>query len=707
MKNFSQDELRKSLATEAFVEENSFMLLREISNYVNNPDTEDLGREFVLRALEKRQCFGNLQEVIDSLTRQVGLFPYLEPNNLSFRDLLALELHRPPSMDETFVFHRAQAEVYRRLMDGENVVLSAPTSFGKSKIIDAIIASGNHKNIALIVPTIALIDETRIRVSAFSDSYKIISQLSQKTENKNIFVFTAERLNGYENLPKIDFFVIDEFYKIGALNDDEPRTVSLNQAFYKLFKGGGQFYMLGPNIRQIPDGLQAKFRCFFYSTNFSTVVSEVIRVNKGQDDLERLIYLAKDIDDQTLIFCKSPNRVNEVAKALIKNKVCERVGELDDAFNWMADKFHKDWIFPNALSHGVGMHHGRLPRSLSQFAVRCFNRGQLKFLVCTSTLIEGVNTKAKNIIIFDDTINKKKYDFFTFNNIRGRSGRMFQHFVGKVYLFNEPPQEELPFVDFPLFTQGSNTPESLLIQLDDVDLKESSKNRLGDVLHQNILPLDIIRQNSTLDPRKQVELAELLAIMPKADAQKLLWKGIPSWDQLLFTCDVIWKYIYSGSGKSGVFSSQQLSYKSFALMRNPDIKSRIEVELQPGKYAAKNIDEAVERVFEFDRNWAGFELPRLLMALSRIQHHIFDRRFHAVGDYSVFATKLETLFRNSISIALEEFGLPIQLSEKIRKLVSLGEEIDGAIRIIKNLDVERLKLDSFEKQLLLEIQGHI
>ncbi len=707
MKKFSPDELRKSLAIEAFVEENSFMLLQAISHYVNDPDTEDLGREFVLRALERRQCFGNLQEVLDSLTRQVGLFPYLEPENLSFRDLLALELHRPPSMDETFVFHRAQAEVFRRLMDGENVVLSAPTSFGKSKIIDAIIASGKYDNIALIVPTIALIDETRIRVSAFSDDYKIVSQLSQQPENKNIFVFTAERINGYQNLPVIDFFVIDEFYKIGALKDDEPRTVSLNQAFYRLYKGGGQFYMLGPNIREIPDGLEAKFRCFFYSTNFATVVSEVIKVNKGKDALERLIYLAKDIEDQTLIFCKSPARVNEITRALIENNVCEHVAELDEAFDWMADEFHEDWVFPNALTHGIGMHHGRLPRSLSQFAVRCFNRGQLKFLVCTSTLIEGVNTKAKNIIIFDDTIAKKKYDFFTFNNIRGRSGRMFQHFVGKVYLFNEPPQEELPFVDFPLFTQGSNTPESLLIQLDEVDLKETSKNRLGDVLNQNILPLDIIRQNSTIDPRRQVELAEFLATMPKAEAQKLLWTAIPNWEQLLCTCEVIWKYILSGGGKSGVFSFSQLAYKSRALMQNPDIKNRINIELQPGQYAAKSVDEAVERVFEFDRNWAGFELPRLLMALSRIQNYIFDRRLNAVGDYSVFATKLETLFRNSISIALEEFGLPIQLSEKIRKLVHLGDEIDGAIQILKNIDVEGLKLKPFEKQLLFEIQGHI
>ncbi len=269
----TEKELRESLSTEAYIEENAFQLLHEISCYVNEPVLEELGREFVLRALEKRDSFRNYWGILDSLTRQVGLFPYLEPTDLSFRDLIAYELHRPPSMEESFVFHRAQAEIYRRLIEGENVILSAPTSFGKSRIIDAVIATERYKNIAVIVPTIALIDETRIRLSSFSEKYKVITQLNQKPIGNNIFIFTPERVNGYESLPSIDFFVIDEFYKIGALNEDETRTVALNQAFYRLFKGEGQFYLLGPNIKQIPDGLEKNFRCFFYSTTFSTVVT--------------------------------------------------------------------------------------------------------------------------------------------------------------------------------------------------------------------------------------------------------------------------------------------------------------------------------------------------------------------------------------------------------------------------------------------------
>jgi len=322
-------------------------------------------------------------------------------------------------MEETFVFHRAQAEVYRRLVDGENVILSAPTSFGKSRIIDAVIAKEGHANIAVVVPTIALIDETRRRFSVFSDRYKIVTQITQKPSDRNLFVFTAERINAYENLPGIDFFVIDEFYKIGSMSEDETRTIALNQAFYKLHKGGGQFYLLGPNIRQIPEGLEDKFHCFFYSTNFSTVVSEIIPVYESKNEMEQLIDLAKEIDGQTLIFCRSPKRVNDVSRALVENTVSLQQATLGAASKWISENFHPEWIFQKALTAGIGMHHGRLPRSLAQYSVRCFNEGRLKFLVCTSTLIEGVNTKAKNVIIFDNVIGRKKYDYFTFNNIRG------------------------------------------------------------------------------------------------------------------------------------------------------------------------------------------------------------------------------------------------------------------------------------------------
>jgi len=152
------------------------------------------------------------------------------------------------------------------------------------------------------------------------------------------------------------------------------------------------------------------------------------------------------------------------------------------------------------------MHHGKLPRSLAQFAVRAFNEDQLRVLVCTSTLIEGVNTKAKNVIIFDNKVARRKFDYFTYNNIIGRSGRMFQHFVGRVFMFHEPRADELPFVDVPVLSQPDDVPESLLVQMDDADLSQRSRDRLSDISEHDSLDTAIIRQSRGIDPRAQIGL---------------------------------------------------------------------------------------------------------------------------------------------------------------------------------------------------------
>jgi replicative superfamily II helicase len=123
--------------------------------------------------------------------------------------------------------------------------------------------------------------------------------------------------------------------------------------------------------------------------------------------------------------------------------------------------YHAQWHVTKGLRNGIGGHHARIPRAIAQYIVRAFNSDKLRFLVCTSTLIEGVNIKARNVIILDNKINKSPIDFFTFNNIRGRSGRMGTgHFIGHVYIFHDPPEDNLPLIDLPAFTQTDDTPES-------------------------------------------------------------------------------------------------------------------------------------------------------------------------------------------------------------------------------------------------------
>src|SRR5687767_6411555 len=127
-------ELRTALSLKEELQLNGFAILRSIATLVNSGSDID-AREMILRALERREEFHDMEPILDALVREVGLFPYLDEANLSLSDQIAYEFHKPLNLEDEIVFHRQQSEIYRRLMEGESVILSAPTSFGKSRII--------------------------------------------------------------------------------------------------------------------------------------------------------------------------------------------------------------------------------------------------------------------------------------------------------------------------------------------------------------------------------------------------------------------------------------------------------------------------------------------------------------------------------------------------------------------------------------------
>jgi len=705
----NNDEVLKILKSGQGVEANQFELLKVVAIEVNNNPESLLAKEYILRSLENRKCFNQTESILYSLVREVGLFPYLEETELSLKETIAYEFHRPENLGD-IVFHQEQLPIYHKIMDGHNIVLSAPTSFGKSKIIDAIVADQKFKNIVIIVPTLALIDETRKRLtSQFSSLYNIVAHPSQiPDEGRNIFIFTPERVITYKaNFPKIDFFVLDEFYKIGGQNEEDRRVIALNEAFYFLYKKHkAQFYMLGPNIKAISEGAGKRFNFEFISTDFNTVIAETIpvKITSKEDRYEKLVTICRKITEPTLIYCKSIQQVYEVAEKLISGSVGISNTKCKEAADWLAREYHPDWVLPRALKVGIGLHYGPLPRSIAQEMVRSFNEDKIRFLICTSTLIEGVNTKAKNVIIFENKIARDKLDYFTFNNIKGRVGRMFKHFVGRVFRFDDEPEQELPFVDFPLHTQDENTSESLLIQIDPDDLNKTSKQRIDNRMSNSPLPEELLKENHGIEPESQIDVYNEISSDIAHYHEQLAWGGIPKYKQLEKCCEIIWNN-WIGSGKNGIFSSKQLTLKIWLLIKHGSYRNRIAFELQ-GKYAARTVNEAVERVLSFDRNWASFDFPQYLMALDKIQRFLFESAGMKAGDYSFYAKQVESLFRPEICSALDEFGIPVNLSEKCPFLIN-AKSLNDAIARLKRFDIYALNLHPFEKELLNHVKEGI
>ena len=75
-----------------------------------------------------------------------------------------------------------------------------------------------------------MIDETRKRLSKFKDSYKVITHPNQSLSQRNIFILTQERAIEIISDVDVDFFVIDEFYKLSPQNTDVERCHVLNQS---------------------------------------------------------------------------------------------------------------------------------------------------------------------------------------------------------------------------------------------------------------------------------------------------------------------------------------------------------------------------------------------------------------------------------------------------------------------------------------------
>lgn len=701
-------QIRAALDRRSIDADAAFSILRSISAMLASDSESPLAQSLLIRCLEHRSAFAGVGSLLNALLRETGLYPYAEPEALSFRDLLALEFHRPDGSlgQDGVVFHRVQAQVYRDLMAGENVILSAPTSFGKSLIIDAMIASGRYRRIVLVVPTIALIDETRKRISRFSTAYKVVTHSSQTPADDGrgtIFVLTQERVIDRDDLDEIDFFVVDEFYKLDPSGDPD-RAGILNHAFYKLLKASKQFYLLGPNIRTVPLDFRERFSAKLIVSDYVTVASDVVRVDTSGGHPEALVRLARTLAEPTLIYCQSPASVRRVAELLIKHGVGAPRPEVQGIVQWVGAHFHPEWVVARALARGIGVHHGRMPRALAQLNVRSFNDGLLNFLICTSTLIEGVNTAARHVVIYDNKVAKTKFDYFTFRNIQGRSGRMFRHFVGTVHLFHEPPQAGLLDVDFPAFSQGENASDALLVQLDAGDLRGDAERRIDRLKDQSDLSFETIRTNRHVDPTAQIALARHIARNARSLYPTLAWRGEPSSDQLYAVCELLFDTLLAGVNREAVRSGKQLAFLLSQLRQLGSAPAfiRARARADDGRQSA---DDRVENALDFLRTWASFQFPRALVALERIQEEVLSRIGLRPGSYASFAVRIENLMSPAAFTALDEYGLPLQIVERIAGRLRAAEGFDAVLDDLRRLDASSLGLSAFEARLVRDVQS--
>tara|TARA_R110002124_G_scaffold103566_1_gene252694 strand:+ start:5446 stop:7395 length:1950 start_codon:yes stop_codon:yes gene_type:complete len=619
---------------------------------------------------------GSFRSLLSSLARSTGLWNYIDTDYADIDDAFVAEAVTAPELGG-ITFHREQIIALNSLLAGQNLILSAPTSFGKSLLVDALLATDRYRRIAVVLPTIALLDEFRRRFqSRFADKFNVVMHQSEaSTEEPTIFLGTQERLIHRKDLGQLDLTVVDEFYKLDPARQDE-RSVTLNAAVYRLLKRSKQFFFLGPNIDKVSISNDARWEFRFLKTRFSTVAVDTLDLQHIENKRERLIdEIGEAANWPALVFVSSPDKANKLAIEL-----SERMAVSEDASgfaNWLKENIGANNFLSKSVEFGFGVHHGRIPRAIAARMVRLFDQQELPVLLCTSTLIEGVNTAAKTVMIFDKEINNENYDFFTFANIRGRAGRLGKHHVGHVIVFNDTPAHSELEVSPTMFGDDDELPDEYIIHIDKPDRSQRSDIRFRHYQAELGLEGDDLKLASSIGLETAIALkAEVARSLSRSDA--LVWSGWPRWPNIKELSEVL--CMHKNVGGFGAYSAIQLTTLINKLRGSHTLKSFL--LKQDETYQGR--PEGRDNVFKFLRA-CEYGLPQHFAVME-----LFVKQLSEGADYSLFVGSISSWFKPEVLKELDEEGIPIQVSEQFyidgdtklslkRRLASLCELNDSRL----------------------------
>ena len=364
---------------------------------------------------------------------------------------------------------------------------SAPTSMGKSFIMRMFIKEqilGNQrKNFAIVIPTKALINEIRIKITKedlgeilHQKNYHIVTAAGDavlanwKEKQQNyIFVMTPERmLYLMINEPdiEIDYLFVDEAHKITG---EDKRSPFYYQVVNMLSERHHRPHIIfaSPNVPNpevfldtIPDAesisehkLQTSYSPVSQPKFIVNLINREVSIYNEHSDsnipitsialdeadlIDVLLRFEKDEKQKEkpfIVYFPSTRKTVIAARDFGANRIpktnCEELMELSKDIK---NDVHGDYYLADLVSKGVAYHIGYLPASIRQRIEDLFKAGKITALFCTSTLVEGVNLPADNLFITDYRNGLKDMRPIDFRNLVGRVGRLEFNLYGNVFL---------------------------------------------------------------------------------------------------------------------------------------------------------------------------------------------------------------------------------------------------------------------------------
>lgn len=221
--------------------------------------------------------------------------------------------------------------------------------------------------------------------------------------------------------------------------DNYGRWVNINQAD-SLFKEGFKNYRVDASIKYKINGTVRKVNLFRFGRYHHISNNSVVRDSNMKRE-NFIMGVAQKLENVggSLIFFHTKDECESFVRAyepLFPERL-ELTLEVKNLITYIEKRLGTNHLLTLGLNKGLVYHHGSLPIDIREALEDYFLKGHIKIMVCTTTLVEGVNFPIQNFIHSGRSYRgQSTLSPGDFKNIAGRAGRAYQSTFGQIVYIN-------------------------------------------------------------------------------------------------------------------------------------------------------------------------------------------------------------------------------------------------------------------------------
>jgi len=733
---------------------NDYDLIKTVCNYfdkIKEEEITDADLRF-LKYISNSVGIPHFYDLLKKFDRNIDI------ENFDLNTLSAVIYESTLNLTENNKVHKYQKKILELFEPStlNRYFLSASTSFGKTHIVFEIIKKMEYKNVVLIFPTIALLSENLEKLTSddnynyFLDFYSIhtLSEVEELSET-NLFIYTPERFLSFIEKRKdeinFDFAFVDEVYKIDNeyIIDEEvrenERDVAYRLAVFYSLKKDVDILLAGPYIdfsKPNDQNYNSSFDKFLKQNEIELIdynnyeivnksffdikaksnypIDEQLSLNfTANDKTQRLIEIINsiiNINQNTIVYCYSRHSVKSYAIKLIESGILENhdYAEYQDFITHISENFNRDWTLIEALKNGIGIHHGLVPKYLQKEIVSLFNKNLLKVLISTTTITEGVNTSAKNLIVLHSKKGNKELKKFDAKNIAGRAGRFLFHYSGRVIVlkndFMKAINSEAEGIKHKNYDLESPKDEIDLYYTNDEFLKSEDRLRIQSIKEQQEvreIPDFVFTLYKVVSRLHKIEVYDRIRRLSplELDSIRALIRQINfrmdiDYDGFQTVLNVIEPIVLNQKMKFMIEYKGESQYSTLTHLVHYYLSGGFLGSIRYKLGHGKTVDDAISETSEFVYNILKYQVVKYL-GVFNIMYKLSQSKntrqpFEDVNGIDRLLTKLEYNALTAFGRIASDFGVP-------STIVDFYEDSNNAEQI-------RVSFDSYEKTIFEKVE---